>query len=93
MQKVHMLKSGSVEGLNKNNFMPSWWKISQMHLQHPVNVKIKADMVIASLMSVSVADHNIHYCPVMTAPRKVGRPKGRGRMKDALEKRSKKRSN
>jgi hypothetical protein len=69
--------------------------ISQMHLQYPVDVEIKADMDMdmASLMSDGVADHHICYCPVMAAPRKAGRPKGGSRMKGALKKRSKKRSN
>ena len=78
---VHMvvaLKSGSVEGLNKNNFMSSWWMISQMHLEFPVDIEIKADMDIELLMLDGVADRHIHYCPAGAAPRKAGRPKGRG---------------
>ena len=92
---VHMvvlLKSGSVEGHNKNNFMPSWWMNSQMHLQYSVDMEIKADMDIASLMSDDVADHHIHYCSAGVAPRKLGRTKGGGRIKCALKKRSKERS-
>jgi hypothetical protein len=41
---VHMvvvLKSKSVEDLNENNFMPTWWMISQMHLQYHVDMEIK----------------------------------------------------
>ena len=52
---VHMavvLMPQSVEGLNKNNFMQLWWMISQMHLQYPVNIKIKVGMDIASLILV-----------------------------------------
>ena len=53
---VHMvvaLKSGSIIGLNENNFMPSWWMISQMHLQYPVDMEIKVE-IIALLMSDGV---------------------------------------
>ena len=90
MHMVAALKSGSVEGLNENNFTPSWWMISQMCLQYPVNVEIKADMDIASLMLDGVTNHHIGYCPSMVTPRKAGRPKGKGRIKGPLEKRSKK---
>ena len=61
-----------------------------MHLRYPVNVNIKADMDIALLMSNSVTNHQMHYCPVMAALRKAGRPRSEGRIRGALEKRSKK---
>ena len=92
MHMVIVLKSGSIEGLNENNCMPSWWMISQMRLQNPVDMEIKSDMEIASLMSEGVVDHHIRYCPPGAAPRKSGRPKGEGRIEGALEIRSKKRS-
>jgi hypothetical protein len=69
-----------------------WWMISQMRLQYPVNMEIKVDMDIASLMSDGVMDHHICYCPVGAAPRKSSRPKAECRFKGAI-KRSKKRSN
>ena len=90
MHMVVALKSGSVDGLNENNFMPIWWMISQMHLQYPIDIVIKADMDIASLMSEGVADHHIHYCPPGAAPRKSGRPKSDGRIKGTLERNGKK---
>ena len=64
-----------------------------MHLQYPVDIEIKADMDIESLMLDGVVDRHIHYCPAWAAPRKAGRPKGGGRIKDAPKKRSKKRTN
>ena len=85
MHMVVALKSGTVDGLNENNFMPTWWMIYQMRLQYPVDLVIKADMDIASLMSEGVADSHIRYCPPGVAPRKSGRPKGDGRIKGALE--------
>ena len=42
----------------------TWWMIYQMRLQYPVDLVIKADMDIASLMSEGVADSHIHYCPL-----------------------------
>ena len=61
-----------------------------MCLGYPVNVNIKADMDTALLMSNSVTDHHMRYCPVMAALRKAGRPKSEGRIRGAIEKRSKK---
>ena len=81
MHMVVALKYGSVKGLNESNFMPLWWMISLMHLQYPVDTKIKVDMDIASLILDGVADHHIHYCLA-----------GGGRMRGALKNRSKKRS-
>jgi hypothetical protein len=86
---VVALKSGSVEGLNKNNFMPTWWMSSQMRLQYPVNMEIKSDMDIASLMLEGEVDRHICYCPPGAAPRKSGMPKGEGRIKGALERNGK----
>jgi hypothetical protein len=91
MHMVVALKSGSVEGLNENNFMPTWWMISQMRVQYPIDMVIKADMDMASLMLEGEADHHICYCPPGAAPRKSGRPKGEGQMKGALERNGKKR--
>ena len=91
---VHMvvaLKSGSVVGLNENNFMPTWWMISQMRLQYPLDMMLKADMDMASLKAEGVPDQHIRYCPPGAAPRKSGRPKGDGRLKGALERNGKKR--
>ena len=91
MHMVVVLKSRNVEGLNKNNLLPTWWMISQMRLQYPANMEIKVDMDIASLMLEGEADHHICYCPPGAAPRKSGRPKGEGRIKGALERNGKKR--
>lgn len=55
--KEHMaavLKSGKIDGLNENNFMPSCWMIAQMKLQYPID-----DMDIPSLKSRGNPDHHM----------------------------------
>ncbi len=67
---VHMvvaLKSGTVDGLNENNFMPTWWMISQMGLQYPVDILYEVSLVL----KVSTQKEKIIYIDLSDIPDKL----------------------
>ncbi len=72
---VAVLKSGLLEGLNKNNIMPVWWMTTTFKRQFPLDVNLGGKMDIDWLKSRGQPDPNLYHCPSLAAPQKKGRPK------------------
>ena len=82
---VAVLKSGLLEGFNKNNIMPVWWMTTTLKRQFLLDVNLGEKMDIGWLKSRGQPDPSLYHFPSMTAPQKLGRPKKTTCIKGALE--------
>ncbi len=82
---VAVLKSGVIEGFDKNNIMPVWWMMTTLKHQFPLDVTIGENMDIDWLKTRGEPDSNLHHSPANAAPNKSGCPKKGGQIKGPLE--------
>ena len=69
---VAVLKSGLLEGFNKNNIMPVWWTTTTLKRQFLLDVSLEGKMDIDWLKSRGQPDLNLYHCPFIAAPQKLG---------------------
>ncbi len=75
---VAVLKSGAIEGFDKNIIMPVWWMITTLKRQFLLDVEVGENMDIDWLKTKGEPDSNLHHCPAMGAPNKSDHPKKGG---------------
>jgi hypothetical protein len=82
---VAVLKSGVIEGFDKNNIMLVWWMRTTLKRQFPLDATVGENMDIDWLKTRGEPDSNLCHSPAMAAPNKLGCPKKGGQIKGPLE--------
>ncbi len=65
---VALLKSGVIEGLDKNNIMLVWWMMTTLKRQFSLDVAVGENMDIDWLKTRGKPDSNPCHSPTMAAP-------------------------
>ncbi len=70
-----VLKSGVIEGFDKNNIIPVWWMMTTLKHQFPLDVTVgENSMDIDWLKTIGEPDSNLRHSPAIAAPNKSGCP-------------------